>query len=65
MTNRLPIRMSIFTVEPFARNQGIGSHLLRTIQQWAQSQHVEFLIMRAYRDLFHGAPCLAPKQSSW
>lgn len=35
----------IFSVEPFARNQGIGSHMLRTIQQWAQSQNIEFFIV--------------------
>jgi GNAT superfamily N-acetyltransferase len=32
-------------VEPFARNHAIGSHLLQTIQQWAQSQHVEFFVV--------------------
>lgn len=32
-------------VEPFARNQGIGSQLLRTIQEWARGQHIEFLIL--------------------
>lgn len=32
-------------VEPFARNQGIGSYMLRAIQQWAQSQDIEFFIV--------------------
>ena len=32
-------------VEPFARNQGIGSHMLRTIQAWARGQHVQFLML--------------------
>ena len=32
-------------VEPFARNHGIGSQMLRTIRQWAQSQHIEFFVV--------------------
>ena len=32
-------------VEPFARNCGIGSQMLQTIQQWAQSQQIEFLVV--------------------
>ncbi len=32
-------------VEPFARKQGIGSHMLHIILQWARDQHIQFLIV--------------------
>ena len=31
--------------EPFARNQGIGSQLMRAVQDWARERYAEFLVV--------------------
>lgn len=40
-------------VEPFARNQGIGSHMLRTIERWAREQQIQFLVVWPAEESVH------------